>query len=115
MSRVTSDSDGLLFLLQAEPTLLPPAPDDWDAPSVYLRRLGEVHPCVRCGERATYAHIAATDLGPRWLDLCGPCVRWLQRHVTADFGPVPGEDEPKKRYHVAHLVRRWLGRLLSRE
>jgi hypothetical protein len=39
--------------------------------------LDEVHPCLRCGERAACAYIAETELGHRWLDLCWPCSHWV--------------------------------------
>jgi hypothetical protein len=69
-------ADGLLHLLKAEPTLMPPVPTPSGA-AIEHRRLDEVHPCLRCGERAACAYIAETELGHRWLDLCWPCSHWV--------------------------------------
>lgn len=75
-------ADGLLHLLKAEPTLLPPAPDDTTAQAIDHRRLHEAHPCLRCGGVANCAFVATTSLGPRWLDLCHPCTHWLRTTAT---------------------------------
>jgi hypothetical protein len=68
------DAVGLLYLLQAEPSLLPVAPDDASGEDIERRRLDEVHSCLRCGERATTALIAEDPhgewQGKRWIDLC---------------------------------------------
>lgn len=72
-------ADGLLHLLKAEPSLLPPAPADravWAA-AIEYRRADEIHTCLRCGNRANVAYIADTELGPRWLDLCPGCAHWV--------------------------------------
>jgi hypothetical protein len=69
------DADGLLHLLAAEPTLLPPAPADAD---IERRRHDEVHSCLRCGQRAQAALIADTKPGRRWLDLCMNCFTWAR-------------------------------------
>ncbi|ROQ69189.1 hypothetical protein EDD93_3686 [Streptomyces sp. 840.1] len=64
------DATGMLHLLAAEPTLLPPAPADADGGAIEDRRR-ENHACLRCGAPADTALIA--DLGQhgkRWLDLC---------------------------------------------
>jgi hypothetical protein len=75
---------GMVRLIAAEPTLLPTAPaDDWAA-KIEQRRLGEVHSCLRCGQRARCAYIAHTNLGPRWLDLCPPCDLTLRRALDED-------------------------------
>lgn len=76
-----SSADGMLYLLRAEPTLLPRAPDDVTAAQMDHRRLDEVHACLRCGKRAQCAFVADTDLGKRWLDLCAACTHWLRRNA----------------------------------
>lgn len=45
-------ADGLLHLLKAEPTLLPPAPVTDSAAPIDHRREDEIHSCLRCGKRA---------------------------------------------------------------
>jgi hypothetical protein len=79
---MTTPADGFLYLLWAEPSLLPPAPLDVDIAAVERRRRGEVHACLRCGARAGCVFVAETDLGLRWLDLCWGCRDWLQRGAT---------------------------------
>ena len=68
------DAVGLLYLLKAEPSLLPVAPDDASGEDIERRRLDEVHSCLRCGERATTALIVEDPhgawQGKRWFDLC---------------------------------------------
>lgn len=63
----------MLHLLQAEPSLLPVAPNDSSGADIERRR-HEVHPCLSCGELATTALIVADPhgewQGKRWLDLC---------------------------------------------
>lgn len=78
----TSAGEGFLLLLKAEPTLLPEAPADAAGEHIERRRLDEVHACLRCGGRADCAFIAATELGPRWLDLCNGCTRWLRNSLA---------------------------------
>lgn len=73
-----STAEGMLHLLAAEPTLLPEAPLNATAQQIDHRRLNETHPCLRCGQPAHLAYVAATKLGPRWLDLCMKCGRWLR-------------------------------------
>ena len=75
---VNPDADGMLYLLKANPTLLPEAPPDADGKAIEHRRHDEVHPCLRCGKRAMVAYIAALEIGPRWVDLCPGCALWLQ-------------------------------------
>lgn len=77
--RQGSPAEGMLHLLQAEPTLLSEAPDDANAEHIDHRRLDSVHPCLRCGQRAQVAYIATTDIGNRWLDLCADCNAWMIR------------------------------------
>ncbi|MEU1434041.1 hypothetical protein ABZ438_08070 [Streptomyces sp. NPDC005786] len=67
------DATGMLHLLNAEPTLLPPVQGDANGDGIEARR-AEGHNCLRCGKPADTALIA--DLGPhdkRWLDLCFGC------------------------------------------
>jgi hypothetical protein len=65
------DVAGLLHLLRAEPTLMDPAPEGAGGDDVQRRTRGEVHDCLRCGQRATTALIALVPgHGRRWLDLC---------------------------------------------
>lgn len=75
-------ADGMLHLLAAEPTLLLAAPADATAQQIDHRRLNEVHSCLRCGEPARCAYVAATWIGPRWLDLCMACDHWLRSAVS---------------------------------
>lgn len=70
-------ADGMLHLLKAEPTLLPEAPAGYTTQDMDRRRHDEIHPCLRCGQRAALAYVADTEIGPRWLDLCPPCGHWL--------------------------------------
>ena len=84
---MSEDADGFLHLLKAEPTLLDPAPADFTGRDLEHRRLDEVHPCLRCGGRAQSAYVAATELGPRWLDLCMPCAHWMITNMTR--GDIP--------------------------
>lgn len=80
---------GLLYMLRDNPALLPAAPADYSAVQMDRRAYDEVHPCLRCGDRAECAIIAATDLGPRWLDLCHECVYWLQSQDGNDEQGAP--------------------------
>lgn len=75
-------ADGFLYLLKAEPTLLPPAPDTTDTAAMEHRAHDEIHACLRCGKRAHCAIIASTEIGPRWLDLCFDCTHWLRVNVS---------------------------------
>ena len=75
-------ADGMLYLLKAEPTLLPPAPSDNLGPAIEHRRKDEVHSCLRCGDRAQVALAAELDGGNRWLDLCAACEYWLRTNMS---------------------------------
>lgn len=70
---------GMLLLLRAEPTLMPPAPTTDLGSAINRRREDEVHACLSCGGRAGHAFIAHTNAGPRWLDLCWPCSAAVRR------------------------------------
>lgn len=85
------DAIPLLHLLKANPTLLPPAPDPFTGAHIEHRCHDEVNMCLRCGKRAQTAFVAHTDLGPRWLDLCAPCNRWLR---TTLYNQPPEEWTP---------------------
>lgn len=74
-------AEGLLYLLKAEPTLLPEAPPDATS-RIEHRTHDEVHSCLRCGKGAQEAFVADTERGPRWLDLCHQCSRWLRNSTT---------------------------------
>lgn len=74
-------AEGMLHLLAAEPTLLPVAPAGYTARDMDHRAYNEVHPCLRCGNAAQCAYVAATMLGPRWLDLCARCDHWLRESL----------------------------------
>lgn len=80
----TSSASGMLHLLKAEPTLLPVAPPDASGAHIEHRRLDEVHACLRCGDAAACAFIAATEIGPRWLDLCHECTHWLRTSLDTE-------------------------------
>lgn len=90
------NADGMLYLLAAEPALLPLAPDDAGGPEMEQRRHTEVHACAYCGDLATMALIAqvpgeqSEDGRPvrRWLDLCMDDFNEVRR--TADG--FPGSD-----------------------
>lgn len=76
--REINQGEGLLHHLEANPTLLDPAPKDrslWAA-AMDHRAYDEKHPCLRCGKDAHVALIAAADR-PRFLDLCYDCRHWL--------------------------------------
>jgi hypothetical protein len=77
-------ADGMLYLLRANPTLLPEAPTNATGEQMEHRRHDEVHACLRCGQRAQCAFVAHTDIGNRWLDLCAACSHWLQANLTPD-------------------------------
>lgn len=78
------DAEGMLHLLAAEPTLLPPAPDDADGNAIEDRRR-EDHACLRCGHPADTSLIADTkEHGRRWLDLCYGHVNDVQRAAVKD-------------------------------
>ena len=70
------DALGLLYLLKAEPTLLPAAPDSASGEDIERRRR-EAHSCLSCAQPATTALIVSdphgTWQGKRWLDLCYDC------------------------------------------
>lgn len=87
MEAVTDESAPFLHLLKAEPTLLPAAPTDVSARQMDRRVSDEVHSCVRCGNLAQVAIVAATKLGPRWLDLCAGCRYWLETNMNKDWRP----------------------------
>jgi hypothetical protein len=72
------DAAGLLHLLSAEPTLMPPAPATATGSDIEHRRHDEAHACLHCGQRAETALIADTTIGRRWLDLCMDCLAWLR-------------------------------------
>lgn len=69
----------MLFLVRAEPELLPEAPPQSTVRDMAHRAYQGQHYCLGCGTPASLAAIAATAIGPRWLDLCPPCHRavWL--------------------------------------
>lgn len=79
-----NSAEGMLYLLKAEPTLLPEAPVGDVAELIEHRTHDEVHSCLRCGKRAVQAFVADTELGPRWLDLCMPCSHWLRTSLDGD-------------------------------
>lgn len=85
----TTTADGMLYLLRDNPTLMPPAPPGPTGLTAAMehRSRDEVHACLRCGKRAHCAIIAATTLGNRWLDLCHPCVHWLQTKAPEPLFP----------------------------
>ncbi len=76
-------ADGMLYLIRAEPSLLPAAPSGVDvAKAIEHRRHDEVHTCFRCGGRAQCAFVAHTEMGDRWLDLCADCAAWVHRTAS---------------------------------
>jgi hypothetical protein len=78
MAEQPSDVRIFLHLIRAEPTLLPSAPPVEAWRHINHRTHDEVHPCLRCGERAGCAFVADTSAGPRWLDLCPHCAHWMR-------------------------------------
>lgn len=82
-------ADGFLHLLKANPSLLPAAPDPYTAAQMGSRVADEVHSCLRCGDRAQCALVADTTAGPRWLDLCQPCLYWLQKSEDGHMWDAP--------------------------
>lgn len=79
IEKKTALAEGMLHLLEAEPTLLPEVPDAGvTARQMDHRRLDEIHSCLRCAARANRALVADTSEGPRWLDLCAECYEWLR-------------------------------------
>lgn len=75
-------ADGMLHLLKANPTLLPPAPETNLGPAIEHRRKAEVHACLRCPERARVAYVAHLEIGNRWLDLCPACDYWVRSNMS---------------------------------
>lgn len=75
-------ADGLLYLLRANPTLLPVAPPNVTAAMMTFRAKDQVHACLRCGKRAQCAYVAETSQSRRWLDLCAACSHWLRTNAT---------------------------------
>lgn len=71
----------LLWVLEAAPQLLEPAPlpAELTARMIIDRSAAEIRLCLKCGRRAQVAVVAPTGAGPRWLDLCLPCRYWLDR------------------------------------
>lgn len=76
------DVRGFVLLLRAEPALMPCAPAGEACHLIDHRTLGEVHSCLRCGQRAQVAYIGNLD-GPRWLDLCASCDHWFRCGLDA--------------------------------
>lgn len=101
---MTNEAAPLLHLLKAEPTLLPAAPNPTSGAQMEHRRRDEVHPCLRCGERATSALVAATPIGPRWVDICHKCRSWLQTNLDkdppADYDPFVDYPSPGGGVHA---------------
>jgi hypothetical protein len=69
---------GLLATIEAEPTLLPALPGVRPhnrGEMLYRRVADEVHPCLKCGERATAAFLVKQSLDGTWraLDVCSGC------------------------------------------
>jgi hypothetical protein len=79
---MSNHAEGMLYLLKAEPTLLPEAPDHATGTDIEHRRHDEVHSCLRCGQPARCAYIADTAIGNRWLDLCAACDNWLRGSLS---------------------------------
>jgi hypothetical protein len=75
---MSAETDAFLYLLKIHPTLLPAAPAECTARDMGDRVGAEVHVCLRCGDRARCALVAHTEIGPRWLDICQPCLYWLR-------------------------------------
>jgi hypothetical protein len=76
-----SEADALFGLIQAEPTLLDPAPGEPSSADVERRHQDEVHTCLHCGREAACALVIYTQAGARWLDLCPDCYRWVRGWV----------------------------------
>lgn len=84
----------MLHLFAAEPTLLPLAPDDVGSAEIEQRVQGEVHACAYCGNSAHAAIIAQVPGEQsqgglpvkRWLDLCMPHFRDVQRAADTPEG-----------------------------
>lgn len=79
------DATGFMWLIREHPDILPPAPYEMTPQLMDRRRLGEVHPCAKCGELATHVIVANSPVHPedgeRWLDLCTKHYTWLLRTV----------------------------------
>ncbi|MGP4092962.1 hypothetical protein [Nonomuraea sp. KM90] len=86
-----SAAEGMLTLLAVNPTLLPPAPEHADGSHIEHRQRDEIHPCLRCGQRAMCAYIARSktkpEAGPRWLDLCAACDHWVRTNLPEEWRP----------------------------
>jgi hypothetical protein len=67
---------GILMLARESPTLFPACPaftSGQEAETAAWARIKAGKPCVRCAKPSTYAHIALTKDGRRWMDLCMEC------------------------------------------
>lgn len=75
----------MLYLLRAEPTLLPPVyptgvVDGTSVSWLIERRRHEGHQCLRCPAVARVAYAAHLDVA-RWVDLCPACDLWLRENT----------------------------------
>lgn len=76
----------MLYLIRDNPTLLDPAPHDWDVQAMERRRDDEVHKCFRCWGRSRMPLVVETSEGPRWLDVCFGCYHEVWRaNAEADL------------------------------
>lgn len=78
---MTTLAEGMLMLLKAEPTLLPPVYGDTEFRGTSLhwmieQRRHQSHSCLRCPAPARVAYVAHLDKD-RWIDLCPACSEWL--------------------------------------
>lgn len=67
---------GILMLVRENPTLFPLCPDHItgrEAEAAAMARIYQGKPCLRCATPSSYAHIALTKDGRRWIDLCKSC------------------------------------------
>jgi hypothetical protein len=103
MSRAIADVRSFLHLLRTEPTLMPWAPAGDPAVLISRRTHDEVHSCLRCGQCAQVAYVAATVLGPRWLDLCAACDHWFRCGMDV----VAREDEAERLESALGILDGW--------
>jgi hypothetical protein len=76
-------ADELLLLLNANPSMLTPAPSVTPPFDHFEHRTkDEIHECLRCPERARIAYVLDLEGGPAWLDLCFGCASWLRLNMT---------------------------------
>jgi hypothetical protein len=81
----------LLQSLGVTPDDLEPASPEAPLSSTGAQRAAAQHPCLRCGQPATFASVLEIPgAGRRWIDRCGPC--FLATTPQRAGPPIPLEE-----------------------